>query len=114
MDKRRFDGMGTEYGNMLFSWRLAKLTATTLIAMGLVFATCTHIRGQEHAPQNPAARPHRELAPELQLKINAPFTLAAVGDIIAPETWGDPADPGYQNLIKIIRGADVGFANMEM
>jgi poly-gamma-glutamate capsule biosynthesis protein CapA/YwtB (metallophosphatase superfamily) len=114
MDKRRFGIMEAENGNMRFSWRLAKLTATTLLAMGIVFATCMHIRGQEQTPQNPAPRPRRELGPELQLKINAPFTLAAVGDIIAPETWGDPADPGYQNLIRIIRGADVGFANMEM
>ncbi len=47
------------------------------------------------------------------LKITSPFTLAAIGDIIEPEPVLDREDSGYQNLIKVIRAADVGFGNME-
>jgi poly-gamma-glutamate synthesis protein (capsule biosynthesis protein) len=60
-----------------------------------------------------SAERHRDREKELGLKIKGPFTIAAVGDILEPDTVGDLADPRYQSLIKIIRSADVGFANME-
>ena len=47
------------------------------------------------------------------MKIVKPFTLAAVGDLIMKRTSGLPDDPAFQGLIKIIRDADVGFANAE-
>lgn len=53
--------------------------------------------------------PERELA----TKIKAPFTLAAVGDIIGRHPMAQLADPAFQGLIKNLRAADVGFANME-
>jgi poly-gamma-glutamate capsule biosynthesis protein CapA/YwtB (metallophosphatase superfamily) len=56
---------------------------------------------------------HRDREKDLGLKITEPFTIAAVGDILEPDPVGDLADPRYQALVKIIRNADVGFANME-
>ena len=46
------------------------------------------------------------------MKISAPFTVAAVGDIIEPQPLFS-SDPRFQNLIEKIRSSDVGFANME-
>jgi poly-gamma-glutamate capsule biosynthesis protein CapA/YwtB (metallophosphatase superfamily) len=97
-------------------WRFPKslaLVAIALMVMGTTFVTLGQGRGPEPSPQNPAGPPRRDLGPELALKITAPFTIAAVGDIIAPLPLGTTAEPGYENLVKIIRSADVGFANME-
>jgi poly-gamma-glutamate synthesis protein (capsule biosynthesis protein) len=58
---------------------------------------------------NPLMPPERELA----MKIKAPFTLTAVGDLIIRTPIGQLAEPGFQDLIQHIRDADVGFANME-
>jgi poly-gamma-glutamate synthesis protein (capsule biosynthesis protein) len=60
------------------------------------------------ASEWPARSPEHELA----LKITAPFTLAAVGDIIEPQPLKSQ-EPGYQQLVNVIRGADAGFGNME-
>jgi poly-gamma-glutamate capsule biosynthesis protein CapA/YwtB (metallophosphatase superfamily) len=56
---------------------------------------------------------HRDPSKELAMGITAPFTIAAVGDIIEPEPVSSRADPGFQALTGIIRSSDVGFANME-
>jgi hypothetical protein len=53
--------------------------------------------------------PERELA----MKIKTPFTLAAVGDLILRTPIAQIADPGFQNLVKHLRDADVAFANQE-
>ena len=46
------------------------------------------------------------------MKITAPFTVAAVGDIIEPQPlYSD--NPAFQQLIDRIRKSDVGFGNME-
>lgn len=58
---------------------------------------------------NPLMPMQRELA----MKIKGPFTLTAVGDLILRTPIAPLAEPGFQNLIKHIRDADVGFANME-
>lgn len=60
-----------------------------------------------------ATRPsNRDPAAETVMKISAPFTVAAVGDIIEPQPlYSD--DPRFQKLVDRIRQADVGFANME-
>jgi poly-gamma-glutamate synthesis protein (capsule biosynthesis protein) len=46
------------------------------------------------------------------MKITAPFTFAAVGDIIIRRPVGE-GDAGYQALIKVMREADMAYANME-
>jgi hypothetical protein len=60
-------------------------------------------------PQAPALSPERELA----MKIAAPFTVAAAGDLIEMHTVSQLSDPSVQTLLKIIRQSDIGFANME-
>jgi len=50
---------------------------------------------------------------ELAMKIKGSFTLTAVGDLILRTPIAPLAEPGFQNLIRHIRDADVGFANME-
>jgi hypothetical protein len=52
--------------------------------------------------------PSRELA----MKITQPFTFAAVGDIIIRRPVGE-GDAGYQALAKVMREADMTYANME-
>jgi poly-gamma-glutamate synthesis protein (capsule biosynthesis protein) len=48
------------------------------------------------------------------MKIDAPFTLAAVGDIFGAMAPIVPLEePRLQSLLKIIRDSDVGFANAE-
>ena len=58
---------------------------------------------------NPLMPAERELA----TKIKDPFTLTAVGDLILRTPIAQLAEPAFQNLVKHIREADVGFANME-
>jgi poly-gamma-glutamate capsule biosynthesis protein CapA/YwtB (metallophosphatase superfamily) len=54
----------------------------------------------------------RTIPGETGMKITAPFTVAAVGDIIEPQPLYS-SDPHFQELIDHIRKADVGFANFE-
>jgi poly-gamma-glutamate synthesis protein (capsule biosynthesis protein) len=54
----------------------------------------------------------RDVGTETLLKIEAPFTVAAVGDIYAPRPF-DSAQPQFRRLVEPIRAADVGFGNME-
>ena len=58
---------------------------------------------------NPLMPAERELA----MKIKGPFTLTAVGDLILRTPIAQLAEPAFQNLVKHIHDADVGFANME-
>src|SRR5437016_14481037 len=53
-----------------------------------------------------------DAAKELAMKITAPFTFAAVGDIIIRRPVGE-GDAGYQALTKVMREADMTYANME-
>jgi poly-gamma-glutamate capsule biosynthesis protein CapA/YwtB (metallophosphatase superfamily) len=50
---------------------------------------------------------------ELAMRITQPFTLAAVGDFQALQPVGQIADPGLQNLLGLLRDADVSVANLE-
>jgi poly-gamma-glutamate capsule biosynthesis protein CapA/YwtB (metallophosphatase superfamily) len=51
---------------------------------------------------------------ELAMKIAAPFTVAAVGDVFGAMAPITPlAEPRLQSLLKVMRDADVGFANAE-
>ncbi len=72
-----------------------------------------HAAGQGAGPaQTPGGRldPARELA----MKIEAPFTVAAVGDVFGAMAPITPLrEPRLQDLLQIIRNADVAFANAE-
>ena len=85
------------------AWAVLAGSATLALPASLFSA-------QAEAPD--AAGPGRSLERELALKITSPFTLAAVGDLIMPQPLVSQA-PGYQQLVGIIRNADVGFGNME-
>jgi poly-gamma-glutamate synthesis protein (capsule biosynthesis protein) len=100
------------------TWWVAAALSLTCLA----FATVARVGAQEEptvqtllGPSTPVppAETHQDRDKALALKITAPFTIAAVGDIIEPDPIGDLSDPRYQDLIKIIRSSDVGFANME-
>src|SRR4029079_10506603 len=55
-----------------------------------------------------------DVARELAMKIAAPFTVAAVGAVFGAMAPITPlAEPRLQSLLKVIRDADVGFANAE-
>jgi poly-gamma-glutamate synthesis protein (capsule biosynthesis protein) len=57
--------------------------------------------------------PPRSVAQNLATKISAPFTVAAVGDVMVKRAGAELADPMFQGAFQIIRDADVGFGNME-
>ena len=54
----------------------------------------------------------RDLKTETAMKITAPFTVAAVGDIIELRPLYS-SDPRFQQLVDRFHNADVGFGNME-
>jgi poly-gamma-glutamate synthesis protein (capsule biosynthesis protein) len=82
-----------------------------LIAAGifLMLAGSSSVYGQNSGRQPSAARDENK---ELALKITQPFTVATVGDLIEPQPIARQ-NAGFQQLVDIIRSADVGFANME-
>jgi hypothetical protein len=64
------------------------------------------------AVANAAPLTDRDSNAEIVMKITAPFTVTAVGDIIEPQPlYSD--EPAFQKLVERIRQADVGFGNME-
>ena len=78
----------------------------------VVLCTAVISAGQEPAPApraNPLLPPERELA----MKVKGSFTFAGAGDIIIRHPTAQLNEPGFQNLIKLLRDADVSFANME-
>lgn len=58
------------------------------------------------------SRFNRDVRTETVIKIKAPFTVAAVGDIIMPQPLHKD-DLAFQKFTDKIRSADVGFGNME-
>ena len=85
---------------------LASLVAIVLTAGALV-------AGQGAAMGDAVLQPlTHDVAKELAMKITEPFTFAAVGDIIIRRRVGT-GDTGYQALTKIMRDADITYANME-
>jgi poly-gamma-glutamate capsule biosynthesis protein CapA/YwtB (metallophosphatase superfamily) len=90
------------------SHRLCLRTAIfTAIAAGLLFAA-SHALSQEGA----VAGPNRDVMVETAMKIMAPFTVAAVGDIIELRPLYS-SDPRFRELVDHFHKADIGFANME-
>jgi poly-gamma-glutamate synthesis protein (capsule biosynthesis protein) len=55
----------------------------------------------------------RDWSQDMSMKINEPFTLASVGDVIIVRPASQMTDPALQSVIKIIRDSDVGFGNFE-
>jgi len=63
-------------------------------------------------PAEPPAAP-RDPARELAMKISAPFTLAAVGDVMIKRPASMLEDATFQSAIRILRDADIATGNME-
>ena len=83
-------------------------------ALAIASTWNTGVIGQGGAANQAAEAPRFDPARELVMKIDAPFTLAAVGDIFGAMAPIVPLqEPRLQSLLQIIRGADVGFANAE-
>lgn len=94
---------------------MPKMTMLAFIALtitGLV-ASRVLLRGQGAAQGDTILQPIRhDPSKELAMKIKQPFTFAAVGDIIIRRPIGE-GEAGYQALVKVMREADMTYANME-
>lgn len=88
--------------------------ALPVIGVILLTAFAAHIWAQEEGEgQGGGTGPGgRTIQGETAMKITAPFTVAAVGDIIEPQPLYS-SDPRFNELVDHIRKADVGFANFE-
>jgi hypothetical protein len=92
---------------------LSRLAGCAVIGAAVALVLSTGVAGQVSGTSQRGAVRH-DPAQELALKITAPFTLAAVGDIFGAMAPITPlVEPRLQALLKIIRDADVGFANAE-
>ncbi len=94
---------------------MSKITMFALVVLIITVIAAPHplLRGQGAAQGDSVAQlvrhdPSRELA----MKITQPFTFAAVGDIIIRRPVGE-GDAGYQALARVMREADMTYANME-
>jgi len=89
---------------------LLRFSSRWSLPAGLVLALIWsgHLVGQD------AATSRLDRTRELVMKIAAPFSVAAVGDVFGAMAPITPlAEPRLQGLLKVIRDADVGFANAE-
>src|SRR5213594_4719635 len=92
-----------------------QLAALVLIIAGVATTSVLRLNlsGQGAGQGDVVLQPVRhDAAKELAMKITAPFTFAAVGDIIIRRPVGE-GDAGYQALAKVMREADMTYANME-
>jgi len=90
--------------------KMTRLALIALIITGLV-ALPALLRGQG-AAQGAVQQVQHDPSRELAMKITQPFTFAAVGDIIIRRPVGE-GEAGYQALVKVMREADMIYANME-
>jgi poly-gamma-glutamate capsule biosynthesis protein CapA/YwtB (metallophosphatase superfamily) len=94
---------------------VSKITMFAFIVLIIAVIAARHplLRGQGAAQSDSVAQPVRhDPSRELAMKITQPFTFAAVGDIIIRRPVGE-GDAGYQALVKVMREADMTYANME-
>src|ERR1700674_5067312 len=92
----------------------ARLSVFVLIVTAGALVRSAHMAGQVSGTTQLRGAVRHDPAQELALKITAPFTLAAVGDIFGAMAPITPLEePRLQGLLKVIRDADVGFANAE-
>jgi poly-gamma-glutamate capsule biosynthesis protein CapA/YwtB (metallophosphatase superfamily) len=93
--------------------RVARFLATVLVAV-CRFAPAAGHAADELEKQDPFD-PRRPPAAELQLSIRDGFTFAAVGDCIIsrPLSQKRANDAGFDDAVKILRGADAAFGNLE-
>jgi poly-gamma-glutamate synthesis protein (capsule biosynthesis protein) len=83
-----------------------------LLLVILIFLTINASQSWSQEEDGPRVKQKRDVSSETKMKITAPLTVAAVGDIIEPQPLTSN-DPRYLALVDQIRKSDVGFANME-
>ena len=94
---------------------LPKMTMFAFVALTIAGLVASHalLQGQGAAQGDSVAQPVRhDPSKELAMKITQPFTFAAVGDIIIRRPVGE-GEAGHQALVKVMREADMTYANME-
>src|SRR6266481_8386912 len=94
---------------------MSKITMFAFVALIITVIAAPHplLRGQGAAQGDAVLQPVRhDPSKELAMKITQPFTFAAVGDIIIRRPVGE-GEAGYQALVKVMREADMTYANME-
>ncbi len=90
-----------------------KMLAFIVLIIAVIATRHSLLRGQGAAQGDSVAQAVRhDPSRELAMKITQPFTFAAVGDIIIRRPVGE-GDAGYQALAKVMREADMTYANME-
>src|SRR5437867_2361857 len=90
-----------------------KMLAFIVLIIAVIATRHSLLRGQGAAQGDSVAKAVRhDPSRELAMKITQPFTFAAVGDIIIRRPVGE-GDAGYQALAKVMREADMTYANME-
>jgi poly-gamma-glutamate synthesis protein (capsule biosynthesis protein) len=93
--------------------RVAAYRRLGVLLCAALFMTPSNVAwAQVTRAENAAQQSDRDPKAETVMKITAPFTVAAVGDIIEPQPLYSN-DPAFEQLIANIRKADVGFGNME-
>jgi poly-gamma-glutamate capsule biosynthesis protein CapA/YwtB (metallophosphatase superfamily) len=92
--------------------RIRGLRKLAVIGCAAGHLSCGHHTLAQTAAPNAARLSNRDPNAETVMKITAPFTVTAVGDIIEPQPLYSN-DPAFQKLVARIRQADVGFGNME-
>jgi hypothetical protein len=95
--------------NLLFRVKTPATAAMLPVAVALVLVLWPDVPIAQSRPQAPPLDQARELA----MKITAPFTVVAVGDLIQMHPVSQLIDPSVQSLLAIVRKSDLGFANME-
>jgi poly-gamma-glutamate synthesis protein (capsule biosynthesis protein) len=92
--------------------RRQRLLSLAMIATGLLATGGGACAQAIHNPTSTFKAPERDPRIETLIKITAPFTVAAMGDIITPQPL-NREEPGFRKLVDTIRKSDVAMANME-
>jgi poly-gamma-glutamate synthesis protein (capsule biosynthesis protein) len=100
--------------NTRFTARRVTRFATGLAIGGMILGAGALLDGQGARMGDAVLRTARhDPTSELAMKITAPFTFAAVGDIAITRPIAGINDPRFQSLFSVMRGADMTYANME-
>jgi poly-gamma-glutamate capsule biosynthesis protein CapA/YwtB (metallophosphatase superfamily) len=84
-----------------------------VVTLATVYAASLRLTGQAPGGAQGSASAAHAWTADAAMKINEPFTLASVGDVIIIRPASQSTDPGLQSALKVIRDADVGFGNFE-
>lgn len=87
-----------------------------LVLCSVMLVACfDYATGQKdtEAKHEPAKTPAAVQGPALKCTVADGFTLAAVGDLIYSEPLAGLADESFQAVVRVLRGADASFGNLE-